>query len=796
MLKKLSKFKNIIQNIDNPVEYNIEPYKKVVKQINDIKLNHLSDSKLKKMSEQLKKNVKNIDCVDELLVKSFALVREVSSRVLGMRPFDVQLIAGIALHKGEIVEMKTGEGKTLAAVMPAYLNALTGKGVHILTFNDYLAKRDAQWMEPIYRFLGMTVGYINEGMSLNERRNAYSCDITYVTAKEAGFDYLRDFLCEEKDKLVHRAFNYAIVDEADSILIDEARIPLVIAGNIYEDEKDLFHLSKIVKSFKLGEDYELDKYDKNISFTDEGLLHAEKILSCNNLYAHENLELLTRLNCTLHAEVLLKRDKDYIVRNDKIELIDEFTGRIADKRHWPDNLHAAVEAKEGIKSNTKGKIMGSIALQYFLSLYQKISGMTGTACTSAKELREFYCMDVVVMPTNKPCIRKDYPDMIFTHKEAKRKALVLEIKKAHETGQPILIGTGNIEESEQLANDLNRIGINCHVLNAKNDEMEAKIISKAGELGAVTVSTNMAGRGVDIKLGGENEQDKNKVVILGGLYVIGTNRYESIRIDNQLRGRAGRQGDPGESRFFISLEDELIKTYDITKFIPEKEIPLRQEEPVDNKVIRSKVESGQRIVQGYNYDVRKQLWKYSFLIEQQRRIIYKKREDILMDKVTLNLFSTKCPEKYFSLLNKVGEDVLKKVEKKITLYHINKCWAEYLDYISYIREGIHLVVIAKKNPLDEFHKIVIEAFDDMMKTIDSRIIDTISTVEIKKDGIDMDKEGLKGPSSTWTYLVNEDPDQFSNMAFLIKATSSFINGTLFSAKSIYNRILGKIHSNK
>ncbi|MCX7745859.1 MAG: accessory Sec system translocase SecA2 [Clostridia bacterium] len=791
MLKKLLRLNHVIRNRHLPLEFNLEPYKKVLEKINHMNMETLSDKRLKEMSFELKSLAGKGVTADELLVDAFALVREASWRVLGMRPFDVQVIAGIVLHRGKLAEMQTGEGKTLAAVMPAYLNALFGKGVHILTFNDYLAHRDAAWMGPVYEFLGLKTGYIREGMSIDERQKAYSADITYVTAKEAGFDYLRDFLCIVKEKLIQRPFYYAIVDEADSILIDEARIPLVIAGSVDGDTNLSLDMSRVVRKLMHGVDYEFDQYGRNIYLTERGLFRAEEILGCGNLYAPDNLELLTGLNCALYAENLLQRDKDYIVRGGKIELVDEFTGRVAEKRHWPDNIHAAVEAKEGLISNTKGTIMGSVALQYFLSLYPKISGMTGTAITAALELKEFYGLDVVVIPTHKKCIRKDHPDMIFTHKEAKEKALLAEIKKAHKTGRPVLIGTGSVEESEQLAARLGEIDVPCRVLNAKNDEMEARIIAKAGEIGAVTVSTNMAGRGVDIKLGGEHEQEKEQVVSLGGLYVIGTNHHESRRIDSQLRGRAGRQGDPGESRFFISLEDELMVKYDIIKLIPIENFPKRQEEAVVDPVVKSKIEIGQRIVEGYNGDMRRQLWKYSFIIEQQRRIIHKKRQDILKDQAPLKLFETKAGERYFSLQSKVEESVLKDVEKQITLYYINKCWADYLDYISYIRESIHLVVIGKKNPLDEFHKMAIHAFDKMKERIQFEIVEALIRVQISKDGMDMEKEGMKRPSATWTYLISDNPDQFSNLPFIIKAAVAAFSKPLTISQSIVKRIFGR-----
>lgn len=482
MFKNLTKLNHLIQSLHNSVEYDIEPYRKVLGEINEIKLDSSSDNGLEEMSMELKNRACDGDTSEKLLVEAFALVREASRRVLGLYPFDVQVMAG-----------------------------------------------------PIYEFLGLTVGYVQEGMSILERQEAYSSDITYMTAKESGFDYLRDFLCMEKEKLVLRPFHYAIVDEADSILIDEARIPLVIAGEVPGDEENELPMSEIVRKLKLGEDYEIDQNGRNVYLTDAGLLHVEKELECGNLYDQNNLGLLSKLNCTLHAGILLERDKDYIVRNGKIEIIDEFTGRIADKRHWPDGLQETVEEKEGLIPETKGMIMGSIALQHLLSLYPRISGMSGTAAIAVEEFREFYGMDVVAIPTNKPCLRVDHPDLIFTHIEAKQKALVSEIERVHETGQPILIGTGSVEESERLAAELRKMGVECQVLNAKNDEMEAKIITEAGDPGAVTVSTNMAGRGIDIQLGSKTELERNRVVALGGLYVIGTNRHESLRIDKLVR---------------------------------------------------------------------------------------------------------------------------------------------------------------------------------------------------------------------------------------------------------------------
>ena len=487
-----------------------------------------------------------------------------------MRPFDVQVLAAIAMHQGKLAEMQTGEGKTLAAVLPAYLNALTGQGVHVLTFNDYLARRDAQWMGPLYRFLGLTVGAVQQGMSPADRRRAYACDVTYVTAKEAGFDYLRDHLCMAPEDLVHRPFHYAIVDEADSILIDEARVPLVIAGSVEARRVDPYQAAELVRSLDARRDFETDEFARNVHFTDSGLDRLESQLRCGDLHAAENLDLLTELSMALHAQVLLRREVDYIVRDGQIELVDEFTGRVAENRRWPDGLQAAVEAKEGVPLRPQGTIRGSITLQHFLRLYPKVCGMTATAQAAAAEFEEFYELAVVVIPPNRPCVRVDAEDTVFTHKEAKYAVLVAEIAAARGRGQPVLVGTASVGESEHLAARLAKAGIECRVLNARNDEQEAAIVAQAAMAGAVTISTNMAGRGTDIKLGGDPPDEREPVVARGGLYVIGTNRHESRRIDDQLRGRAGRQGDPGQSRFFISLEDDLMERYGIGDLLPQR----------------------------------------------------------------------------------------------------------------------------------------------------------------------------------------------------------------------------------
>lgn len=760
MLINFKKMRQLFHHLrGRHIEFDLKSYQKQLTKINkyEHEIKKAEDAQLKKMSLGLMTKARNGVNLDDLLVEAFALVREASRRVLGMRPFDVQIIGGLVLHQSKIAEMQTGEGKTLVAVLPAYLNALSGRGIHILTFNDYLARRDANWMEPVYRFLGLSVGFLQEGMSIRDKQKAYMSDITYATAKEAGFDYLRDCQCIDKNNRAHRVFHYAIVDEADSILIDESRIPLVLAGSVGKVETDPYRMADLVRKLDCNIDFNTDEYSRNIHLTEMGLDRIEAMLSCGSLHDPRNLLLLTELNLALHAEVLLQRDVDYIVRKGKVEIVDEFTGRVVEDRHWPNGLQAAVEAKEGLKLQSEGMMRGSITLIHFMQLYSKICGMTATAQPAAEEFKEFYDLNIVVIPPNQSCIRIDYPDIIFTHKEAKRLALIDEIVRVNTTGRPVLVGTSSVGESEELAATLQKAGIDCQVLNAKNDELEAKIIAKAGSLNAVTISTNMAGRGTDIRLGGDNECDHQKVSELGGLYVIGTNRYESRRIDNQLRGRAGRQGDPGASRFFISLEDDLIDRYGIQELIPPEHRLSKQDDPIDDPVIGREIARAQRIIEGQNLEIRQTIWKYSSVIEKQRKIIHQMREDVLLEKCPSRLLAAQTSKRYSDLHSVVGEDVLQRAERQITLYCIDHCWVEYLAHIAHIREGIHLFSVSGQNPLDEFHKIITDAFRNLLEDINDKIIKTFESVEITKDGIDMEKEGLMGPSSTWTYLINDNP---------------------------------------
>ncbi|MCU0914020.1 MAG: accessory Sec system translocase SecA2 [Planctomycetes bacterium] len=739
------------------IEFDLAPYRKLLARIDahGENIGKLADSRLQELSGELRARARAGTNLEELLVEAFALGREVSRRVLGMRHFDVQVYGGIALHQGKLVEMQTGEGKTLAAVLPAYLNALTGRGVHVLTFNDYLARRDAQWMGPVYQFLGLSVGLIQEGMTPRDRRQAYACDLTYATAKEAGFDYLRDHLCRNSDDLAHRPFHYAIVDEADSILIDEARIPLVIAGNTEEVIVDPYALAELVRRLRSGVDYDTDENARNAYLTDAGLDRAEKALGCHNL--PENMLLLGQLYQALHAEVLLSRDVDYIVRQGKVEIVDEFTGRVVENRHWPHGLQAAVEAKEGLAIQAEGLIRGSITLIHFAQLYPKLAGMTATAQAAAEEFTQFYRLPVVVIPPNRPSIRGDAPDLVFVTKEAKRRALVEEITTVRATGRPILVGTTSVAESEELAAALGRKGVTCQILNAKNDELEAEIVAQAGAPRAVTISTNMAGRGTDIRLGGQAGQYHDEVAALGGLYVIGTNRHESRRVDDQLRGRAARQGDPGSSRFFVSLQDDLFQRFGIDESLARDTDARAADRPLDSPEVTAEIAHVQRVIEGQNLEIRKTLWKYSYVVDHQRQVIHARRQNLLTGQASRSLLRERAPERYQQLLLQFGPAVLDKVERQLTLYHIDRCWSEHLDYVAHIRDGIHLMTPADRSPLDTFHVTVGRAFRDLLTSTDDAIVETFFAVEVTADGIDMEKAGLKGPSSTWTYLINDHP---------------------------------------
>ena len=734
-----------------------------------------SDRELGDRAGDLRRQAREGAPLDDLLPGCFALVRETARRVLGERPYDVQMLAGLFLHEDRLVEMQTGEGKTLAAVAPVALNALTGRGVHVLTYNDYLARRDAAWMGPVYERLGLTVACVQEGLSIAERQRAYGCDITYLTVKEAGFDLLRDGLCLDPGQQVHRPFHLGLVDEADSILIDEARIPLVLAGSLDETAIDLERLAGIARRLERGTDYDTDEYAHNIFLTEHGVHRAEKLLGCGNLFVGENVRLLAELRNALHAEALLRRDVDYIVRDGRIELVDELTGRVAENRQWPDGLQAALEAKEGLRWQPEGKIFGSITVQHFLRKYPRLCGMTATAQPAAAELAAVYSLNVSPVPPNRPCIRIDHPDVIYATQEAKRRALLEEITRTHATGRPILVGTVSVEESERLAADLRQAGIDCRVLNAKNDAEEAEIVAEAGALGAVTISTNMAGRGTDIRLGGAGELQRDEVMALGGLYVLGTNRHESRRIDDQLRGRAGRQGDPGSSRFILSLEDSLLQRCGIERLLPPKLLQgMRADSEageadrmIDHPAVRREVARVQRIVEGQHGDLRKRLLTYWQLLEHQRCELQEWRQAVLEGNAEESLLAQRSPERWSRLCGAYGKDLLASIEQRITLVTLDRGWSDHIAEMQAVRDEVHLVQLGGKDPFTEYYRTAGTAFEALLDRIDDTIVEIFERIEITADGVDWEREGLRGPSSTWTYLINDNV--FGNNTFLTLA---------------------------
>ena len=660
------------------------------------------------------------------------------------------------MNDGAVVEMQTGEGKTLAAVMPAALNALTGRGVHVLTFNDYLARRDAEWMGPVYRRLGLTVDFVAQHMSADARRRAYLADVTYVTAKEAGFDHLRDMLATDASAQVHRPFHFALVDEADSLLIDEARVPLVIAGGVKREGTSVRALANLVASLTPGRHFASDEYARNVELTDAGIDAVETALRCGSLHDERNLRLLTEVNCALHAQTLLRRDVDYLVRDERIEIIDEITGRTVADRHWPDGLQAALEAKEGLARREDGRILGSVTMDHFLKMYPKLCGMTGTAQAAAPELASMYGLDVIVIPTHRPMIRVDHPDVVFSSRDAKERAVVAEIQRAHASGRPVLAGTLTVEESERLAAGLGEAGVSCQVLNAKNDAAEAAIVANAGALGAVTISTNMAGRGTDIRLGGADESQHERVAALGGLYVIGTNRHESRRVDLQLRGRAGRQGDAGDSRFFISLEDDLLVRYGIRSLIPPKSLPATGEEAIDNAVVRREIARAQRIIEAQNMEIRRTLRRYSHVVEQQRSELMEKRQALLTGEEHPDIWA-RDSEKRDALVAAVGEDAVARAERDVTIFCIDRAWRDHLALSADLREGIHLVTLAGRDPLREFTTQVTTAFHRLIDTIEEDVMGALDRARASDGRIEVPGMDVRGPSSTWTYIVNDDP---------------------------------------
>ncbi len=763
-------------------------------------LSSLKDQEFKEKTYSLKKRVLNGEKLEKLIPESFALVREAAKRVLGERHFDVQLAGGIILHQGKIAEMKTGEGKTLVSTLPAYLNSLSGKGVHIVTVNDYLAKRDSEWMGKIFEFLGNSTGCITSSLDDNERKKNYGCDITYGTNNELGFDYLRDNMKYDLNDMVQRDHNFCIVDEVDSILIDESRTPLIISGKVEDKSNLYFSANEFVKKLQKN-DYDLDEKNKNVILTDVGIDKIEKLasqkglLKNNNFYDPQNLNLVHHVNQSLKANLLFQKDKDYIVKEGKVQIIDEFTGRILSGRRFSDGLHQAIEAKENVDIQEENQTLASITYQNYFRLYKKLSGMTGTAITEAEEFFDIYKLNVVTVPTNNKMIRKDFNDLIFRTEKEKYDAITKKIFECNKTGQPILVGTTSIEKSEKISQFLKAKNLKHNILNAKFHEEEAKIIAEAGKVNAITIATNMAGRGTDIKLGGkfdnnlikdvnnqENKNYENKVKSIGGLCVIGTERHESRRIDNQLRGRAGRQGDPGTSIFFISLQDELMRLFggdQIDGIL--KKLGLKENESIDHPWINKAMERAQKKVEARNFDVRKTLIKFDDVMNDQRQVIFSQRLNILkrnniyemlkdfLNELSQKLlkikidFKTSNDEKLFlaGIKNLTGntisdedllkygnfedKDFIKKIfdvfnfkrdekikligleqykdlEKKIFLQILDFSWRAHIQYLEQLRQVIGLRSYGQKDPLSEFKKEAFTLFEILLEKVKTDVI--------------------------------------------------------------------------
>lgn len=686
--------------------------------------------------------------------KFFALVREAADRCLGLRPFDVQLEGALRLLEGDVIEMATGEGKTLSGAIAAVGYALGGHAVHVISVNDYLARRDSKWMEPLFHILGLHSGWINESSARAEREAAYACDITYAPVNEIGFDVLRDQLVTREDQLLAPRADVAIVDEADSVLVDEALVPLVLAGST-AGEIPSEDVVDIVKQLQLHRHYETDAEKRNIYLTDEGSRFVEKQLGGINLYDDEHASTtLVQVNVALHAHVLLQRDVHYIVRGDEVKLIDASRGRVAELQRWPDGLQAAVEAKEGVPISEAGEVLDTITVQALIGRYSTVCGMTGTAIAAGEQFRRFYDLAVSPIEPNTPCIRVDEKDRVYDTAASKRTALIDFIKSVHEKGQPILVGTQNVAESEALAAELAAEGLACNVLNAKNDAAEAKVIAEAGAYGAITVSTQMAGRGTDIRLGGSDEADRPKVVEAGGLCVIGTSRYRTERLDNQLRGRSGRQGDPGMSVFFASMEDELVAAG-----APDAKWPGATDRDglfTTPKALRL-VNHAQRVTEGQMLDIHAYTWRYSRLVADQRAIVSEQRDRILATDVASEYFASHNPDKWSEVTAKFSAEDVDQLARNIMLFHLDRGWADHLAYLDDVRESIHLRALGRQNPLDEYHRIAIEAFENFIERAESRAEEAFNKLDLSTGLPDLDLAGMARPSTTWTYMVHSNP---------------------------------------
>ncbi|MDD4028968.1 MAG: preprotein translocase subunit SecA [Caldisericia bacterium] len=750
---------------------------------------NLSDEALVAKTNEFKSRHNNGEALDALLPEAFALVKEAAYRTLHMRHFDVQLLGGIALFQGKIAEMKTGEGKTLVSTLPAYLEALSGKGCHIVTVNSYLVKRDAEWMGQIYRFLALNVGYITGDQDPKEKREAYEADITYGTNSEFGFDYLRDNMVRDIQHRSQGDLNFAIVDEVDSVLVDEARTPLIISGPS-ERSTDLYYTAvNAIRNLVVEEDFEIDEKTKSVTITEKGIVRLQAILSIENLYADSQIEMLRHLSQALRAKFCFKSEVDYIVKENEVIIVDEFTGRLLPGRRYSDGLHQAIEAKEGLKVKSENQTLATITFQNFFRMYKKLSGMTGTAKTEENEFREIYGLDVIAVPTNKPIARKDHPDIVYKTESIKYKKIVDEIAESYKTGQPVLVGTRSIEKSEKISSMLKRKGVPHQVLNAKHHEREAEIIKLAGERNAITIATNMAGRGVDIVLG-------NGVQDLGGLHVIGTERHESRRIDNQLRGRSGRQGDPGSTRFFLSLEDELLRIFGgdrITSIF--NTLKLDEDMPLESGLLTKAIENAQKKVESYNYDIRKNLLQYDDVLNKQREIIYNERKRVLeseeveehvqdmLEQLAFGVANRAIPkenrldtnvedyrkglydlttskpdlpdletikdlpgytanivkELYAKKEEEVGSDNMRSLERQILLYIVDSKWKDHLYSMDQLKEGIGLRGYGQEDPLVRYQIEGFKIFEDMLNSIKEEVVKLIFRIQVQKRPVIINK---------------------------------------------------------
>ena len=768
----------------------IARYREIVDQINGFEpaMTNLTDDKLTGYTRRFREQIDNGAPLEEILPEAFAVVRETSRRVLGMRHFDVQLIGGICLHEGRIAEMRTGEGKTLVATTAVYLNALSGRGVHMVTVNDYLARRDSEWMGKLYRYLGLSVGLIAHNMDFPERKAAYASDVTFGTNNEFGFDYLRDNMVLSEGQMVQRDLHYAIVDEVDSILIDEARTPLIISGPGTKSTDNYAVMANAVRHLKEGEDYTVDEKQKTVAPADSAVPKIEKLVGIQNLYAPENIELSHCFTAALRAKALMHRDRDYVVRNDEIVIVDEFTGRLMEGRRYSDGLHQAIEAKEGVKIQRESQTLASITFQNYFRMYEKLAGMTGTAKTEENEFLKIYKLPVIVIPTNKPVQRIDHPDVIYKTKAAKYRAVGQSVKDIHASGQPVLIGTTSITQSEEMSNVLRKDGIPHVVLNAKFHEKEAEIVANAGQKGAVTIATNMAGRGTDIKLGEGVEE-------LGGLFIVGTERHESRRIDNQLRGRSGRQGDPGASKFFLSLEDDLMRLFasDRIASIMDK-LGMEEDEPIEHAIITRSVEHAQKKVEARNFDIRKHVLEYDDVMNQQREVIYEQRRRVLdgenmrdniLDMIDTNIESLvdtvitpeldreewdihelkrvltpviplenltaesladikradklkeRLKEQAVELYEKKeaefeNPDDFREIERVVLLRAIDQHWMQEIDDMDQLRQGIGLQGYGQRNPVDEYKRISYDMVDEMNQAIREDTVQMLYRIRIER----------------------------------------------------------------